>query len=76
MPDPNYRAALALLRTVSKSGESRAMVSVLVRTVAVNKAAARAVVRNPMRSRAERKQAVIDAAEAIRAAADEREAAE
>lgn len=32
MPDPNYRAALALLRTVSKSGESRAMVSVLVRT--------------------------------------------
>jgi hypothetical protein len=75
MPDQNFRAALDTLRQHTRSGSTRSLVSVLVRAVAVSKPAARAVVSNPLRSRAERRQAIIDAARAIRAA-DEGKAAE
>jgi hypothetical protein len=65
----NFHAAVAELRRLTKSAENRSLVSLLVRASAVSRPAARVLVNSELRSRADRKQAILDAAEAIRAAA-------
>ena len=66
--NPDYRAAISELRAFTKSAADRPTVSVLVRAAVISRPAARAVLANPLRTRSDRKKAVLDAVAAIAAA--------
>jgi hypothetical protein len=74
--DPTtYRVALDELRRFTRSGPDRSPLSVLLRTVAISRAAAKAVLRSELRTKAQRRDAIIVAAAAIATERDDRKAA-
>jgi hypothetical protein len=64
----DYHLALNRLREATRSGPDRSPFATLVRVVATNRAAARAVMRSPLRTRAQRRTAIVAAAQAMAAA--------
>jgi hypothetical protein len=72
--DPVFRAALRALREATCSADNRSLVSLLVRATALSPTAARVLVKNSLRTRSERREAVIAAAVAMAAEHDQRRA--
>jgi hypothetical protein len=74
MPDQTFRAALDQLRQHTHSSATRPLISLLVQAIAMSRPVARILAKAELRTKAQRREAVIAATAALAAAADERRA--